>query len=63
MKLPLINKLLYHPVLRIVFIASWILLNSSSQLFAQTFQNAKRMGCDKAEDRGAAIVVDKQGNQ
>jgi hypothetical protein len=30
---------------------------------AQTFQHARRMGCDKAEDRGAAIVVDKQGNQ
>ncbi len=30
---------------------------------AQTFEHAKRMGCDNIDDRGAAIAVDQFGNQ
>ena len=41
----------------------WILVfYFPTSLLAQTFEFAKRLGCDKAADRGASIVVDKSGN-
>ena len=41
----------------------WILVfYHPSSLFAQTFEFAKRLGCDKAADWGRDITVDKQGN-
>jgi hypothetical protein len=45
------------------FLLPFASLMISIPLFPQSFQYSRRLGCDKAEDKGSAIIADQSGNQ